>query len=93
MCNREQVYGKNQTRDPNSSAPAPIVPAPGSTAGREQFADPIRPDLPLERVLGLVTDAFTGATERHIEVGDGLELFVVEKDKGVRIISLPLKRD
>lgn len=22
-------------------------------------------------------DAFTGATERHIEVGDGLEIFVV----------------
>ncbi|THH05895.1 hypothetical protein EW145_g4464 [Phellinidium pouzarii] len=33
--------------------------------------------LPLERVLSLVTDSFTSATERHIEVGDGLEVYVV----------------
>lgn len=44
--------------------------------------------IPLETVLGLVTDAFTGATERHIEVGDGLEMFVIEKGKGVRLVSL-----
>lgn len=35
-----------------------------------------------------MTDAFTGATERHIEVGDGLEMFVIEKGKGVRLVSL-----
>lgn len=39
----------------------------------------------MEIVKGLVIDAFTGATERHIEVGDGLELFIVEKGKGVRV--------
>jgi 20S proteasome subunit beta 6 len=33
--------------------------------------------LPLPTVLSLVIDSFTGATERHIEVGDGLEIFVV----------------
>jgi len=33
--------------------------------------------LPLPHVLALVTDSFTGATERHIEVGDGLEMYVV----------------
>lgn len=33
--------------------------------------------LPLERVLSLVVDSFTSATERHIEVGDGLEMYVV----------------
>ncbi|KAF8635800.1 hypothetical protein AX15_000007 [Amanita polypyramis BW_CC] len=33
--------------------------------------------LPLTSVLKLVVDAFTGATERHIEVGDGLEIYVV----------------
>ncbi|KZV86657.1 N-terminal nucleophile aminohydrolase [Exidia glandulosa HHB12029] len=33
--------------------------------------------LPLPHVLQLVTDSFTGATERHIEVGDGLEMFVI----------------
>lgn len=33
--------------------------------------------LPLPAVLSLVIDSFTGATERHIEVGDGLQMFVV----------------
>ncbi|KAF5366260.1 hypothetical protein D9758_005685 [Tetrapyrgos nigripes] len=33
--------------------------------------------LPLQDVLGLVIDSFTGATERHIEVGDGLEIYIV----------------
>ncbi|EJD36350.1 N-terminal nucleophile aminohydrolase [Auricularia subglabra TFB-10046 SS5] len=33
--------------------------------------------LPLDHVLSLVTDAFTGTTERHIEVGDGLQMFVI----------------
>ncbi|TFK48820.1 N-terminal nucleophile aminohydrolase [Heliocybe sulcata] len=33
--------------------------------------------LPLPHVLSLVIDSFTGATERHIEVGDGLEIYVV----------------
>ncbi|KAL0960455.1 hypothetical protein HGRIS_005498 [Hohenbuehelia grisea] len=33
--------------------------------------------LPLSTVLKLVIDSFTGATERHIEVGDGLEIYVV----------------
>lgn len=32
--------------------------------------------LPLEKVLSLVMDTFTSATERHIEVGDGLEMFI-----------------
>jgi 20S proteasome subunit beta 6 len=31
-------------------------------------------------VLGLVVDSFTSATERHIEVGDGLEMYVVMKE-------------
>jgi len=33
--------------------------------------------LPLNRVLSLVIDSFTSATERHIEVGDGLEMYIV----------------
>lgn len=33
--------------------------------------------LPLSTVLSLVADTFTSATERHIEVGDGLEIFIV----------------
>jgi len=33
--------------------------------------------LPLSRVIALVTDSFTSATERHIEVGDELEMYIV----------------
>ncbi|KAG8859428.1 Proteasome subunit beta type-6 [Serendipita sp. 411] len=33
--------------------------------------------LPLKEVLSIVVDSFTGATERHIEVGDGLEIYIV----------------
>ncbi|KAK0201500.1 nucleophile aminohydrolase [Desarmillaria ectypa] len=33
--------------------------------------------LSLTDVLALVIDSFTSATERHIEVGDGLEMYVV----------------
>ncbi|KAF8319730.1 N-terminal nucleophile aminohydrolase [Clavulina sp. PMI_390] len=33
--------------------------------------------LPLADVVSLITDSFTSATERHIEVGDGLEMFVI----------------
>lgn len=47
-----------------------------------------RPEFDLKEVLELVTDAFTGATERHIEVGDGLEMLVVEKGKEMRWITL-----
>lgn len=31
----------------------------------------------MPNVLSLVIDSFTSATERHIEVGDGLEIYVV----------------
>ncbi|KAF8206546.1 proteasome subunit [Mycena galopus ATCC 62051] len=44
------------------------TPAPGT-------AHPAH--LPLAHVLSLVIDSFTSATERHIEVGDGLEIYVV----------------
>lgn len=67
-----QVYAKNQVRDP-------ALPALEKGA---------RPDLPLERVQALVTDAFTGATERHIEVGDGLDMWIIEAGKGARLVYL-----
>ncbi|WWD21192.1 hypothetical protein CI109_105676 [Kwoniella shandongensis] len=34
-------------------------------------------NLPLSTILSLVVDSFTSATERHIEVGDGMEIYVV----------------
>jgi 20S proteasome subunit beta 6 len=47
-------------------------PAPG--------AAPFIPgNLPLSTVLSIVIDSFTSATERHIEVGDGMEVYVVMK--------------
>jgi 20S proteasome subunit beta 6 len=48
--------------------------------------------LTLEETIQLVRDAFTSATERHIEVGDGLEILIVTKE-GVRKEYYPLKRD
>lgn len=48
--------------------------------------------LSLEEVLALVRDAFTSATERHIQVGDGLEVLIVTKD-GIKKVYYPLKRD
>ncbi|EIN12190.1 proteasome subunit [Punctularia strigosozonata HHB-11173 SS5] len=43
-------------------------PAPGTSHPKH---------LPLPDVIKLVIDSFTGATERHIEVGDGLEMYIV----------------
>ncbi|BGP43646.1 Proteasome subunit beta type-6 [Rhodotorula kratochvilovae] len=76
------VYKKNQTPDP--SLPPPV---PGE-----------RPEFELTEVQQLLTDAFTGAAERHIEVGDGLDMLVIEKGEegkgaNVRWVNLPLKRD
>ncbi|KAI9792888.1 MAG: Proteasome subunit beta type-6 [Piccolia ochrophora] len=50
--------------------------------------------VPLQRteVEQLVRDAFTSAVERHIEVGDGLQMMVVTKD-GIEEIYSPLKKD
>lgn len=49
-------------------------------------------DLSRDTVVALVKDAFTSATERHIEVGDGLQMLVITKD-GVEELFTPLKRD
>lgn len=40
----------------------------------------------------VVRDAFSSAVERHIEVGDGLQIMVITKD-GIEETLLPLKRD
>merc|ERR1719359_327260 len=77
------VYKKNQVPDP--SLPPPV---PGE-----------RPEFELTEVQQLLTDAFTGAAERHIEVGDGLDMLVIEKGEdgkgGAKMswVNLPLKRD
>ncbi|KAK9465544.1 nucleophile aminohydrolase [Lipomyces arxii] len=48
--------------------------------------------LTLEETLKLVKDAFSSATERHIHVGDCLEIKIITKD-GVKAEYFPLKRD
>jgi len=60
-----------------------------SSKGQEE-----RPVVPLDpvTVAKLVKDAFTSATERHIEVGDGLQIITVTKD-GVSEEVIDLKKD
>lgn len=48
--------------------------------------------LPRSTVEQLVRDAFTSAVERHIEVGDSLQMMVITKD-GIEEIYTPLKKD
>ena len=64
---------------------------PGSGEGHALEARKPEP-LPLHAVEQLVRDAFTSAVERHIEVGDGLQMVVITKD-GIREAFEPLKRD
>ncbi|KAI4157830.1 MAG: hypothetical protein LQ342_007974 [Letrouitia transgressa] len=64
---------------------------PGSGTGHALEPSQVEP-LPRKQVEQLVRDAFTSAVERHIEVGDGLQVLVVTKD-GIEEIFHPLKRD
>merc|ERR1711939_402848 len=64
---------------------------PASGYGHELQQRPIE-SLPKDVVIGLVKDAFTSATERHIEVGDGLQMLIITKD-GIEETFTPLKRD
>jgi 20S proteasome subunit beta 6 len=53
-----------------------------------------REKIPLRReeVEDLVKDAFDSAVERHIEVGDGLQMLIITS-KGIEEKYLPLKKD
>ncbi|KAF2665928.1 proteasome subunit beta type-1 precursor [Microthyrium microscopicum] len=64
---------------------------PGSGTGHNLQAVVAEP-LPRERVTQLVRDAFTSAVERHIEVGDGLQMMIITKD-GVQEKYVELKKD
>jgi len=66
---------------------------PGSGHGKVLDMEPRKTD-PLSRKVAeeLVRDAFTSAVERHIEVGDGLQMMVVTKD-GIEELYSPLKKD
>jgi len=60
------------------------TPAPGAP-------NPDPASLSLSTVLSLVIDSFTSATERHIEVGDGLEMFVVLSPSSAAQLSQQLQ--
>ncbi|EMD91149.1 hypothetical protein COCC4DRAFT_135861 [Bipolaris maydis ATCC 48331] len=64
---------------------------PGSGVGHELKSKQAEP-LPRDHVEDLVRDAFTSAVERHIEVGDGLQMMIITKD-GIAETYTPLKRD
>lgn len=64
---------------------------PGSGVGLELQARKAEP-LGREETEKLVRDAFTSAVERHIEVGDGLQMMVVTKE-GIQEIYHDLKKD
>lgn len=58
-----------------------------------QTGEPIiATDMELDEAIKLVRDAFNSATERHIQVGDGLQIAIVTKD-GIREEFYDLKRD
>lgn len=64
---------------------------PNSGQGLEK--EPRKPyPLPRNEVEELVRDAFTSAVERHIEVGDGLQMMIITKD-GIEETLSPLKQD
>ena len=64
---------------------------PESGTGHELKARETVP-LPRKDVEELVRDAFTSAVERHIEVGDGLQMMIVTKD-GIEEKYFDLKKD
>ncbi|KAK9421606.1 hypothetical protein SUNI508_05536 [Seiridium unicorne] len=64
---------------------------PGSGEGHA-LQERERQPLPLGEVEILVKDAFDSAVERHIEVGDGLQMMIITS-KGIEEKILPLKKD
>lgn len=49
--------------------------------------------LPLDVAVDLVKAAFVAAGERDIYTGDGVEIVVMSKDRGVTRETMPLKKD
>jgi 20S proteasome subunit beta 6 len=64
---------------------------PGSGEGHALEQKKAEP-LPQETVKQLVRDAFTSAVERHIEVGDHLQVMIITS-KGIEEVFHPLKKD
>ncbi|KAM0265411.1 hypothetical protein ACHAQJ_000253 [Trichoderma viride] len=64
---------------------------PGSGEGHA-LKERERHPLSRPQVETIVKDAFDGAVERHIEVGDTLQMLIITKE-GIEEVFLPLKKD
>jgi len=64
---------------------------PGTGTGHELKQREVLP-LPRKDVEELVRDAFSSAVERHIEVGDGLQMMIITKE-GIEETYSELKKD
>jgi len=64
---------------------------PGSGEGHALKERECKP-LTRPEVETIVKDAFDGAVERYIEVGDSLQMMIITKD-GIEEVFLPLKKD
>ncbi|KJX97500.1 proteasome component c5 like protein [Zymoseptoria brevis] len=95
-------YEREQCRAAGAAASL-IMPFLDNQVNLKNQTDPAQPQglekmglvpkpLSREHVEELVRDAFTSAVERHIEVGDGLQLMVITKDGVVETYS-ELKKD
>lgn len=89
---------ERQTCHAGGSASGLITPFLDNQVDFKNQADPKtgelrkQVNLPLEKVITLVKDAFTSATERQIQVGDFVEIVIVKKE-GITKQLYPLKRD
>jgi 20S proteasome subunit beta 6 len=70
-----------------------IQPFLDSQAGFKHQTGEVEHFLTLDQAIRLTRDAFTGAAERDIYTGDGLEIFVIKKGEGVSLLKFDLKQD
>lgn len=95
-------YERESCRSAGAASPL-IMPFLDNQVNLKNQCDPAQPQgfekttltpKPLDRptVESLVEDAFTSAVERHIEVGDGLQMMIITKN-GIEEKYKPLKRD
>lgn len=64
---------------------------PGSGVGHD-LKERERHPLSRQQVETVIKDAFDGAVERHIEVGDSLQMLTITSD-GIEEAFIPLKKD
>ncbi|CAN6645805.1 proteasome subunit beta type-6 [Trichomonascus vanleenenianus] len=91
-------YEREQTRAAGAASNL-IMPFLDNQVNFKNQMDPENPSQPrpkrylsLDEALKLVKDSFTSATERHIQVGDQLQILIVTKD-GIKEEFYDLKRD